>query len=243
MNTCLILVDFANCDWKYISVTNLVKDIYLQCKLKNVDFDLVIMRLYGGWYVDNLVSDQRQDAVREIGSWPTIIRISENKIIRIQFSFADEILGYKGNENASVRRTFVERTAKLKGVKIKGDVSSLCNSANCRIKETSKWLSTQKSCLNNTCGKKFGEVFVRYEQKQVDTHLLCDFMISLQNQENCMILIMSKDLDFMPGIQTACLMGYTKRIGLILTNKVSEYQMSYFKKNDVIHVSCLKENQ
>ncbi|PWJ35879.1 hypothetical protein [Fibrobacter succinogenes] len=243
MNTCLILVDFANCDWEHISVSNLIRDIYLQCKSKSIDFDLAVMRLYGGWYVDDLVSDQRQEAVKKIGSWPTIIRISESKIIRIQFLFADEILGYKGNENANVRRTFVERKAKLKGIKIKGDVSNLCNSANCRIKETSKWLSTQKPCLNNICGKKFGEVFVRYEQKQVDTHLLCDFILSLLNQRDCMVFIMSKDLDFMPGIQTACLMGCTKRIGLILTNKVSEYQMSYFERNDIIQVSCIKEDQ
>lgn len=232
--TCLVLVDYANIRWKDLDFKKLVLKICESVDEKN---DFLLFRLYGGWYYDESVSEQRIEAIKEVGFWPTIVRI-ETRIIRIKYIFSDSLIGFEGNERGMVRRTYIERKAKVKGIKVKSDNElALCKKASCSLRITHKWLSSLKACVHKECEKKFNDIFVRYEQKQVDTHMLCDFLVSLNNESFSKILLMSSDVDFMPGIQTAILYGFSEKVGLIVSKRMSDYQARFIETNNITLIS------
>lgn len=234
MKKCLILVDYANCDWKKIDFKQLVFDICLNCKKNGHVIDLLIFRFFGGWYLENEVAEQKFDAQRKIASWPTMLRVELN-VVRISYTFADGIIGYEQNDNAIIRQTYVQRRAKLKGIKIKKKEN--CTNMACSIKTVQRWLGSSHSCTLKGCETKFDDMFVRYEQKQVDSHLLCDFILSLKDDKYSKIFIMSSDIDFMPGIQTAVLLGMSSKIGIIKTKNLSNYQFDFIKNNNLTLLS------
>ena len=227
---CLILVDYANIDWMKIDFFKFICTI---CKTLNNSIEFLTFRLYGGWFYDENVSDQRLEAIRKVSQWPKLIRI-ENSIIRISYLFADYLIGYENNEKASIRRTYIERKAKVSGIKIKSDNNlNICSNKNCSIRITRKWLSSLKACVSTNCQKRFNDIFIRYEQKQVDSHILCDFLASIRDESYSNILLMSSDVDLMPGIQVAILSDFCKKIGLIITKRISDDQTHYIECNNI----------
>ena len=231
---CLILVDYANIRWKNVDFRKLILKI---CESIDKNIDFLIMRLYGGWYYDENVSEQRIEAIKEVDLWPKIIRIG-NRVIRIKYIFSDSLIDFNGDERGKIRHTYIERKAKVKGIKVKSDNElTSCKKTSCSLRITHKWLSSLKACVHKDCEKRFNEIFVRYEQKQVDTHMLCDFLVSLNKESYSKILLMSSDVDFMPGIQTAVLSGFSEKIGLIVAKKMSDYQASYIETNNITLIS------
>lgn len=231
---CMILVDYANINWKKINFKDLILKI---SETIDMEINSLVFRLYGGWYYDENVSEQRIEAIKEVGVWPTMLRVGK-RIVRVKYFFADSLVGYDGDEKAQIRRTYIERKAKVKGIKVKSDndVSS-CKKKSCSLHITHKWLSSLRACVHKDCEKKFNDIFVRYEQKQVDTHILCDFLALLRNDSFSKIFLMSSDVDFMPGIQTAILSGFQEKIGLIVSKRISEYQSSYVQSNNITLIS------
>jgi len=203
---------------------------------------LLNFRLYGGWFCDNNITPQRIEAINTMANWPSIIRISD-KIYRIKYNFADTLYGFSDNEYAQIKQTYIERKEKLFNIKFRKSkmTSKLCKKSNCGINSVNKWLKSGKACTNSDCTESFSNFFVRFEQKQVDTHILVDFIHIIQNLENHFVFIMSNDMDFLPGVQYVIVKGMTNRIGLLFTGKINSYMHDLFTHANIL-VTQIKEN-
>jgi uncharacterized LabA/DUF88 family protein len=236
---CFILVDYDNFFWEKINMSNLIQSIVTSLSSKDIEISSINFRIYGGWFVENDITKQRKEASQAISNWPSIMCIFE-KIYRISYIFADALYGYEHEDIAKITHTFSERNAKLKNVKFHKDQDS-CQETTCAVKKINKWLKSKKACTSPDCKHGFSDYFSRFEQKQVDSHILVDFIQLLHSHENNFVFLMSGDIDFMPGIQYAIASGNKNRIGLLHNETISTYMNEIINNEKLLNINIAKE--
>lgn len=88
---CKLFIDYSNFNWSKIFFEDLLKEIFMQFASRGKQILTFDVRLYGGWYSEGLVTDQRTQAILMVNTWPNITKF-ENIVVRIKYSFADQVL-------------------------------------------------------------------------------------------------------------------------------------------------------
>jgi uncharacterized LabA/DUF88 family protein len=235
MESCFILIDYANFNWSKIDFSQLLNLAIGSLKHNDIFAASINIRIYGGWFYNDVVTQQRIDAMITIANWPNIIRVFD-KIYRIKYTFSDTLYGFNKNEFAQIKKNFIERKEKLHNIKFQKteNISNLCTKTNCSIDRVNRWLKSDKACINTDCPRKFSDFFVRFEQKQVDTHILVDFLHIIHMAEENFVFIMSDDIDFLPGIQYAIVNKKNSCIGLLCTEKINPYMHDILTRSNII---------
>jgi uncharacterized LabA/DUF88 family protein len=159
------------------------------------------VRFYGGWYENNQFTTKAQNLSTDISSsFPNTILLSDNKTkIIVDCELAYSILA---DPNNHLFHTYRRRGFPL-GIHAKTKDEINCSDPNCPIEIVIDFVN------NNICKQckivKPYDVFYKAEQKLIDTMLTSD-MIHASIQHS-IIVIVSSDDDFWPGIKTSLMHG------------------------------------
>jgi hypothetical protein len=165
----------------------------------------ITIRLYGGWYEKNRVTQRAQDLTANINYFfPNTVKLSDNRTRVV----ADVELAYSllCDPKNHLFDTFRYR-GKPNGLKCLNPATSGCgNTASCPISHVFNFIN-RGVCSH--CGVvKTDDILYKGEQKLVDSMLISD-LIYLATGNNQQISIASSDDDIWPGIVTALALGKT----------------------------------
>ena len=223
-----ILIDYDNLSLldKQRGLIAVVEKILSLVKNEIVGKTNVDVRLYGGWYTQNKITQRAQNLVTEIvTSFPAAITppITANNLI-VNASLAYSLLI---TPNEHLLETF----------RIRGFPSDLhcddprnhgCTSLTCPINHIYDFINFQK-CKGQCCGIVPSDILYRGEQKLVDSMLTNDLIyLSMSNSKP--IVIVSSDDDFWPSIRTALALS-TDVIHLLTKNYTTpQHYLQYANK-------------
>jgi uncharacterized LabA/DUF88 family protein len=161
------------------------------------------VRVYGGWWNGNVMSDARHKAALWMAeACPALLNIAQT-YWRVRFEFADALISpaLSNQGELPIRSTFVLRPAPpLTATQRPGQG---CDESDCEVKAVRKWIYRRRGCTRNKCPKKFGDVWLRAEQKQVDTHLAVDLLLVAQGKQYDRIALATDDIDLLPALAAA----------------------------------------
>ena len=162
-------------------------------------------RVYGGWYEDVTMTKRAQEVAVEIqNDFPAIIRTSNTggHISRVESnaSLAVSLLEDPANHLFNTYR----RKDRPSSVRVKSKSQMACSNVDCQIPILRK--AFKKGVCSVPACAKTASMFIRTEQKLVDTMLTCDVVYS--TELGCdRIAIVSSDDDFLPAIRTSIIRG------------------------------------
>lgn len=201
----IIFVDYDNIDRIIVQhgVTHVVNRILSKIDPQEISNNKrVRIRFYGGWYEQNRFTTRAQVlSTSIINSYPNVGVLSDNltKVI-VQCEMAYSILADPTNHLFNTYRS----RGIPSGLKVKHPSSCGCLNTNCGLISTFDFVS------NNICQQcgvlKPKDLFFRGEQKLIDTMLTSDIIFS-STQNATIIVVVSSDDDFWPGIKTTLVNG------------------------------------
>jgi hypothetical protein len=167
--------------------------------------DLVV-RSYGGWWREDAASDARFSAAQLYSEYCPALISTEGHYWRVRFEFADNLLvppGFPGFA-PPFHHTVVSRPAPPLTIADAG--GPVCEEVGCEVQRCRRWLFRRRGCTRNACPKTFGQVWMRTEQKQVDTHLAIDLVqVCKLWMETVHVALVSDDVDFLPALAASTL--------------------------------------
>ena len=185
----------------------------------------ITVRTYGGWWREELASEARFSATQLYPEHcPALIRTTGH-YWRVRFEFADSLLlprGVRCNV-PDIKHTVIGRPAPP--LSISKALGGTCGEPNCEITRCRRWIFQRRGCTRNACPQMFSQVWVRTEQKQVDTHLAVDLMqLCCFWHENVHVALISDDVDFLPALVAS---SVTTRSAESLTHVRMEGRATY----------------
>lgn len=160
------------------------------------------VRLYGGWRSNAILTRSAQNLVPDLrANSPSIISYKHegaSKVLTVNVSLADKPIGGVA---------YLEETlAKDRGIrKFRSSAlphHSCSNSSRCGL---SSFLNAdyRTSCGTASCTVTLGDMFVRDEQKMVDTLLIADIAQLALADKSSHVVVVSSDVDMWPGVLLA----------------------------------------
>lgn len=159
------------------------------------------LRLYGGWYEDDNLTDEASRLIIDItGSFPTTIRWNsgeQNGQAIVSVSLACSLVV------DPARQLFFTKRIRDFSDHIQPNHTRIraCGRPNCPMRIVSDFFKNNR-CPNEGCSTTPADVLRKQEQKLVDTMLTAD-LIHLVKSSNYDIAVVSSDDDLWPGLQTA----------------------------------------
>lgn len=210
MPTLAMLIDYDNLDVSLtragaVSLAKLLVPIIPISVL--VRYDSILARLYGGWRAQGALTTAAQRLIPDIraGS-PTVIgsgQPSPNSRLRLTVELALGPIGVI----APLDETFV-RDRGLRKFRARRSAWPECATpgANCGLGQYAS-LSHATSCSTGGCSSRLGDIFVRDEQKMVDTLIVADIAQQALVQKAPDVVVVSSDTDMWPGVLLATQVG------------------------------------
>jgi hypothetical protein len=202
----VILIDHANVPWERINPRTLVEGC-TEALGAHLPEELPIrihLRAYGGWYADDVTTPTRYNAADFYQEHcPVLIRVSRG-LLRLSFEFADTLLRRPRGlaEPVRISHTVVRRSAAPRCSRVPDAPS--CDEPECNLRATRRWIRGKAACHKPACPTPFSAQFERFEQKQVDVHLVLDLLALLgDNQPPALVTLVSDDADFLPALFVA----------------------------------------
>jgi len=217
-------------------ITSLIETVYNKINLVKID---VFVRLYGGWFEKSITSTSRIKAMADIQKYFKNIYKIKDKYIICRYQFADYIIKNQHNSDQyELTHTIVKRPCE-KSIIISKNFT--CNNPSCKIKDLSKWIYNKNACFEPSCKEKYFNAIERYEQKQVDTHLMIDtLLLSEKINNDDYICIASDDWDFIP-IHIHLSYKMKDRYIIIRKEKTVMYSDDIITKNTSVLINMKKE--
>jgi hypothetical protein len=159
----------------------------------------VLVRAYGGWWREDQVSDARSSAQQLYSEYCPALIAAEGHYWRVRFEFADGLLLPPGMSDhvPPFHHTVVSRPAQP--MSIADAAGPACAEQGCEVQRCRRWLYRRRGCTRNACPQIFGDIWMRTEQKQVDTHLAVDLLQLCKSwPESVHVALVSDDTDFLP---------------------------------------------
>lgn len=162
------------------------------------------VRVYGGWYEGELLSQRAQEIVVSLQQeFPAICRVpsAENKInaitvtAELAFSLLEEPMHHLVDTYRRRRKPGNVRVLKPEDVN--------CQNVGCLLPKVKKMFQSGK-CTMDGCSSNSVNLIYRDEQKIVDTMLTCDLIYAGESNYDFIALV-SGDDDFLPPIHTLAL--------------------------------------
>ena len=163
------------------------------------------VRVYGGWYEGNIMSQLAQKVAVSIQrQFPAIIRVPRDGgtiPLLVNAELAVSLLEEPAHHLFNTYR----KKGRPNNIRVYSPGEVGCIDASCLLPFTRKLLKTGK-CPISTCDCKSDDLIYRHEQKIVDTMLTCDLLYATRLDLDYVILISSDD-DFLPPVRTCLLRG------------------------------------
>jgi uncharacterized LabA/DUF88 family protein len=163
-----------------------------------------LVRVYGGWYVGDTVSDERHAAAVSLPEhWPALVS-HDGCIVRCQLEFADQLVSLSVRNRLggiSISHTVAVRKRPDYRFKLMPAASN-CGVADCGAKGVYRWSKANRGCLHESCPLTFDACFSRLEQKQTDVHLAVDLLevASCYAPTAVHVCLCSTDVDLAPAL-------------------------------------------
>lgn len=210
MPTLTMLVDYDNVDPNLTRVgpINLAKVLATNIPAGVLgQYDTVKARLYGGWRVQGNLTVSAQRLIPDIRSGsPTIIYTptsTSHQALRLVVELAEGPIG----TSVVLEETLV-RDRNLRRFRARTSPWNECTSPNgsCGFAHIAG-LTHNTSCTSSGCGNRLSDIFVRDEQKMVDTLLVADIAHQAFVQRANDVVVVSSDIDMWPGLLLAVQAG------------------------------------
>lgn len=210
MTKLIILVDYDNVssNHKIAGAVGLAKVI-----LDTVDssvlasYTAVTVRMYGGWRSGSRYTTFAQRLLPQIrNDSPSIFSLKHGDAI-VNLRLVVELADYPiGTQSALLEETFV-RDRNLRNFRSRSfPLSSCANTGTCGMVGLIN-LTASTQCDEPGCAKTIGDVFVRDEQKMVDTLMVADIAYQALVAKTQHVIIVSSDTDMWPGVVLALQAG------------------------------------
>lgn len=166
----------------------------------------VSVRLYGGWRTNGTLTNFAQTLVPDIHSQsPTVVSISTAGVtlsVRLTVELAHGPIG----TSSSLDRTFV-RERGLRNFRSRVSPWPECaNPTSCGLQRFSN-LTYATPCGKPGCNSRLADLFVRDEQKMVDTLIVADIAHQAFSAKATDVVVVSSDTDMWPGVLLALRAG------------------------------------
>ena len=195
-----LLVDFDNLDERIVGrmladiVSHLINRAALNLKSEDIaTCRWVCIRLYGGWYENNILTRRAQKLITEIPPSTELFnfrRDGHQYTWHVQVELATSLVSFP---RVHLMDTF-RRREKLTGIRVADPISAGCDPKLCRVLGI-KELIRKNKCPD--CGTPASKIIWIAEQKLVDVMLATDVM-SLAMINDAISCVVSSDDDFWP---------------------------------------------
>lgn len=228
-NTAIVLIDFDNLFKKdlseyqdseiYVVFKNIVNELISENQLINN----VNIRLYGGWYREDVLSPKASmltSLLARINLFP-YIQLSPLKRI----SGTIEIVTSLFAVNHVWKNTLREKKGASR-IRVKSNImTATCdeNAEICPAKILNKFTKSKgKKCSVSGCNLTNQDIFISIEQKMIDTMLSCDFLTFCKEEFVKYILLISDDTDFFPplALGSSYIVNSEKLVSLSIQNEL-----------------------
>ena len=231
------IVDFDNwfkkplAEYSETSVEFDFREIVDQLLLIDPSVEDIEIRLYNGWYKDNILTNKASELqllLSKITLFPYLLDAESGKIIRGKIrivSSLNDIPAYTWFN--TLKEKYGIPSLRIKNESL-GEICSQ-NTHACPPQILKRFTKKKgKLCGVEDCNSAQREIFIGLEQKMVDTIIACD-IISFCEEENCSaIMVVSEDIDHFPALAQGKLradhVGQNKSINVLIRNpEIQEY--------------------
>lgn len=200
--TWVLLIDHDNVPFERIQLRSILEawlsEIAKVVRPEGVH-DLLV-RSYGGWWQGTDQSASRAEAARAYAEQCPALLSLDGGYWRVRFEFADSLI-YSNPGFDRLSHTFALRPASPLTL---AAGTAGCDAESCEAPRLRKWTFRRRGCTKPGCTRKFGDLWLRGEQKQVDIHLAVDLlMLASRAESTTHLALASDDLDFMPVLAQA----------------------------------------
>lgn len=167
-------------------------------------FDSLRVRLYGGWREQGNLTTGAQRLVPDLrANSPSMLNVAGlSKQLRLTVELADHQLG----AGALLAETFVRDRSPRKFRARPTPWASCTAPSACGLSSLSG-CNYRTACAVSECQVTAAEIFVRDEQKMVDTMMVADIAFEALKMRAPEIVVVSSDVDMWPGILLALSSG------------------------------------
>lgn len=166
----------------------------------------ITVRLYGGWRCNATLTTFAQRLVPDIrANSPCVISstFSGNTVtLRLTVELAEKPIG----ATTAFEETFVRDRGLRKFKTLSKPWSACLGSGSCGLGGFAH-VAHNSPCTNAGCTMKVGDLFVRDEQKMVDTLIVADIAHQALLQRATDVIVVSSDTDMWPGVLLALRAG------------------------------------
>lgn len=182
------------------------------------DDHFVSIRLYGGWYQKNSMSNAASDVQTKISHLRIFEtpRLGNRKRLRGKVELAlvqnglDEIWYNTLQEKQGLPHLRIDE-------EMQGEICTR-NENRCPVHILKKFVNTKRTiCQTEGCRTIHQQVFYRREQKMVDTMMTCDTLTFAGDPDVNSVYVVSDDIDLFPGIAISKVMNKGKDIHLLVS--------------------------
>jgi len=160
-------------------------------------FDRARIRFYGGWYESDELTVLAQNVVREMAeSFPSVVQTGEKKI-KVTTEIARSLISSPEHD---LLHTYRRRLFPGNIKSVESPFENCVNTESCAIGNVAAFVNDRR-CPGEECGVRPKHIFIRPEQKLVDSMIVADVIALASRREACAVI--SSDDDVWPGIRTA----------------------------------------
>lgn len=209
MPALLVLVDYDNVDRNHmragpVSLARMLVTLVPSAIIAR--HQGVSVRLYGGWRSNGVLTNFAQRLVPDISRQsPTVVSILDSGValnVRLTVELAQGPIG----SSTSLEQTYA-RNRGLRNFRSRSSPIPECASPfSCGLQMFSG-LTHAARCSNSGCNSKLADVFVRDEQKMVDTLIVADIAHQAFAAKATDVVVVSSDTDMWPGVLLALRAG------------------------------------
>lgn len=196
-----ILLDYDNLSLidKQRGLLSVIEKILSKIQNDIIDKTNVHVRLYGGWYDKNNITQRAQKLSSEIlADFPTVVNppiTANNVVVNVELAYSMLI----------APKEHLLETYRIRGypADLQCDIprNHGCTSQNCPINHIYEFINFQK-CKGQCCSIIPSDILYRGEQKLVDSMITNDLLFLVMDNSKPIVIVSSDD-DFWPSIRTA----------------------------------------
>lgn len=182
------------------------------------DEHFIKIRLYGGWYTYDTMSNAASDVQTKISH----LHVFENKPFenRKRLNGTIELAIVQNGLDTIWHNTLQEKQG-LPRLRINEDMQGetcSANEARCPVHILKRFVNKKRTvCNTEGCQKVHQQVFYRREQKMVDTMMACDTLTFSNDSEVNSVYVVSDDIDLFPGIAISKVANPNKDIHMLVS--------------------------
>ena len=248
MKTVAVLIDFDNIfprpisEYQQSDIEKALQTIISKIRHDNPDTDMLVFRLYGGWYTGNTLTSRASaigSMLSSLNSIFPIIDLSLSKRINGTIDLATQLYGSSYTWYNSYR----ERPG-IPNLRIDStQMGATCNTSpdHCPVKILKKFTDKRnRICRNTGCTTNHSSVFFEKTQKYVDTMLACDIISFSLDDDVSAVYVFTDDVDIFPAFSVSSELPSSRtNLHLLILNDQNEVNYRHLLSAFCVDVSLI----